>query len=288
MKNGGIMMRKIVCVLLVVFICVVCSIVSEEYGVSKAYADTKVCDNQREFLENMANGITTRLANVDDAGHANDTDEQRAEYLKSLVMCELELIANYDDVVFEDSKFDDLAHHYIQACKMQYSGAENIKNTMLYNALWSGGSMVRSGIIVTMYERYDLPIDSSTVSNYLGSSGYTNNNVSSPAPQMTQNIVPYSLGEVITVLCDRGTAKVSLDKVEVVGDKIEWTVTNHGEIGFTIDSSFWNISVYDSDGYYLSRGTTTGHQDPLKPGSTVIVTADLNYSSFSKILHLYL
>ena len=132
---------------------------------ANGYAD------QTAFLKDMAKGIQNRLAAVDDEKHANDTDEQMAEYRKALVKCELDQIEKYEDAVFEDSKFNELAHHYIHACKMQYSGASNIKSTTLYTALWNGGSTVRSGIIVTMYEQYDLPIDSNAVANYKGGTG---------------------------------------------------------------------------------------------------------------------
>jgi len=77
----------------------------------------------------------------------------------------------YEDLVFEDPLFNELAHGYISACKMQLIGAQNYKNSNLYDPLWSGGSTIRNGIICEFYSRYNLPITADEASQYSPSSG---------------------------------------------------------------------------------------------------------------------
>ncbi len=282
MKNS-ILSRKVVALsltLVIVFSLSAC-------GEKPAKTDANSYADQAEFLKDMAKGIQSRLAAVDDEKHANDTDEQKAEYYKALVKCELDQIAKYEDAVFEDSRFDELAHHYIHGCQMQYSGAENIRSTSLYKALWNGGSTVRSGIIVTMYERYDLPIDSNTVSYYTNSnSGYVvSESPSSSASNKTEGTTPYALGTVVTKSCEKGEAAVSLDDVKIRGTILQFTGTNHSSLYFPNNHSVWHISYYDADGYLLETSGLFGsncNADPFKPGTTVEnFTIDFSYSKFS-------
>lgn len=123
--------------------------------------------SQEAFLEAMAKGISNRLKNVDD--DKQRTDEENCEYLVGLVNYELEQIEAYENLVFEDTLFDELAHGYISACKMQLVGAQNYKNSNLYNPLWNGGSTIRNGIICELYSRYNLPITSEEANNYSAS-----------------------------------------------------------------------------------------------------------------------
>ena len=143
-------------------------------GEKPAKTDANGYADQTAFLKDMAKGIQNRLAAIDDEKHANDTDEQMAVYFNALVKCELDQIAKYEDAIFEDAKFNELAHHYIHAVQMQKTGADNIRDSELFSALWNGGITVREGIIITLYERYDLPIDSNAAAYY---SGVTTNNI---------------------------------------------------------------------------------------------------------------
>ena len=103
-------------------------------GNNTSDAMSPVYANQDDFLSAMAKGIQNRLAQVDDAAHANDTDEQEAAYYKNLVSCELDQISKYEEAVFEDNAFNELAHYYISACRMQQSACENMRNLSLYNS----------------------------------------------------------------------------------------------------------------------------------------------------------
>ena len=282
MKNS-ILSRKVIALsltLVIVFSLSAC-------GEKPAKTDANGYADQAEFLKDMAKGIQSRLTAVDDEKHANDTNEQKAEYFKALVKCELDQIAKYEDAVFEDSKFNELAHHYIHAVQMQKTGAESIKNVNLYNALWSGGKTIRNGIIVTMYEHYDLPIDSKTVANYTTSgSGYVvSESPSSSASNKTEETTPYALGTVVTKSCEKGEAAVSLDDVKIRGTILQLTGTNHSSLYFPNNHSVWDISYYDADGYLLETSSLFGsncNADPFKPGTTVgNFTIDYSYSKFS-------
>lgn len=120
--------------------------------------------SQEAFLDAMAKGISNRLKNVNDGKQR--TDEEKSEYYIQLVKYELEQIETYEDLVFADPLFNELAHGYINACKMQLVGAQNYRNSNLYDPLWSGGSTIRNGIICEFYSRYNLPITSEEASQY--------------------------------------------------------------------------------------------------------------------------
>ena len=234
--------RKVVSLLLSITLIVMLSACGQGTPKTDAagYAD------QAAFLKDMAKGIQKRLAALDDEKHANDTDEQKAEYLKALVKCELDCVEKYEDAVFEDSKFNELAHHYIHACKMQYSGATNIKSTTLYNALWSGGSTARKGIIVTMYEQYDLPIDSNTVANYTGgATGYTvtiGSSSNSPKKEFDRDTVEKKL-ETSYAITQNDTDIVFLknDSEETVNITLTINLYYNGQLVSSKESIFYNV-----------------------------------------------
>ncbi len=235
-------MKRIVSLLLllaVVFSCVAC-------GSSTPKTDATGYTDPSAFLKDMAKGIQKRLAAVDDEKHANDTDEQKSEYFKSLVKCELDQIDKYESAIFEDSKFNDLAHHYIHACRMQYTGAENIRSTSLYNALWNGGSTVRKGIIVTMYEQYDLPIDSNTVANYTGgSTGYTvtiNSGSNTSKKEFDREAVEKKLeASYVITQNDKDVAFLKNDSEEIISAKLTTKLYHNGKLVSAEESVFRNV-----------------------------------------------
>lgn len=122
--------------------------------------------NQQDFLNDMAIGIKNRL----NEGQLVDTDsmgqEERMEYFAKIVTAELTAIEKYRDIVFSDGNFNTLAHLYIDACQMQLAATQNYKNVELYDALWNGGYQARAGIIVALYEKYDLPITAEQADTY--------------------------------------------------------------------------------------------------------------------------
>ena len=215
-------------------------------GEKQTKIDAPDFTDQTAFLKDMAKGIQKRLATVDDEKHANDTDEQKAEYYKALVKCELDQIEKYDNCVFQDDKFNNLAHHYIHACKMQYTGAESMKSTTLYNALWSGGSSVRSGIIVTMYEQYDLPIDSKTVANYMGgSTGYTvaiNSGSNTSKKEFDRDAVEKELEtSYVITQNDKDIVFLKNDSKEIINAVLTTKRYHNGKLVSAKDSYLYNV-----------------------------------------------
>lgn len=129
-------------------------------------SDSGVYANQDDFLKDMAKGIQKRLSVDDDTDTSNFSDEDVAAFYEKLAGYELNYIEKYSDQTFADATFNELAHEYINACRMQLFGARQFRNFELYDALWSGGSTVRWAIIVELYERYNLPITADEVSLY--------------------------------------------------------------------------------------------------------------------------
>ena len=226
-------------------------------GNNTSDADSPVYTNQDEFLNAMAKGIQNRLAAVDDEAHANDTDEQKAAYYKKLVRCELDQISKYEDAVFQDNTFNELAHFYISACRMQESACENMRNLSLYNSLWNGGRTIREGIITTLYQQYNLPISSEIAANYSGGSTITittstapNTPSATPAPNIDS-----SQFEVAEYSCIKyGTTYYYL------------VVKNNSEYTVKIDSS---AIAKDSSGNVVGASDLDGI-DALGPGEETI------------------
>lgn len=151
-------MKKAVSIIL--FVCMVLLM-----GCNNATSTTEFAD-QQQFLKDMAKGIENRLAKVDDEKHKNDNDEQKAEYWKELVECELDKVEKYEAMVFSDKMFDRLAHHYISACKMQQTAAMQYKNKTFSSELWSSGRAARAAIITEFYSHYDLPLTGEAAASY--------------------------------------------------------------------------------------------------------------------------
>lgn len=124
------------------------------------------------LLKDMAAGITERLS-MSEQDTTLMSDDDQIEFYGRLVRLELDRIEKYENDVFQDEKFNELAHHYINACQMQRNALVYYKNTDLYNALWTGGGTVRVGIIIAFYEMYDLPISSDEVDKYRSAGGYS-------------------------------------------------------------------------------------------------------------------
>lgn len=134
---------------------------------SKATNNSQRTANQEAFLKDMAAGITKRLN--DDRNEANMSAEEVKAFYSDLVGYELSYIEKYAETKFEDVKFNTLAHRYIEACLMQQSALDFSNNNDLYQALWMGGRTVRSGIIIAMYELYNLNLSSEQIDGYRAS-----------------------------------------------------------------------------------------------------------------------
>lgn len=121
--------------------------------------------NQNQFLQDMAKGIEARLKESDTDTSAMSQEEMMKHYAE-LVACELDKIGKYIDLTFENEDFNDLAHMYVSACMIQKKATESYKDSDLYDALWNGGRTIRAGVIVALYEKYDLPITAEQADSY--------------------------------------------------------------------------------------------------------------------------
>lgn len=121
--------------------------------------------SQRDFLQDMSEGIKSRIANDRDTSTMSEAEV--AEYYAELVNCELKKISKYSDAKFSDEKFNTLAHQYINACEIQLAATDNYRNDGLYDAMWSGGREVRSAIIVYFYENYNLNLTDDEIASYV-------------------------------------------------------------------------------------------------------------------------
>lgn len=144
-------------------LCIICFTLSVVLAVSLILSIIGKTGKQDDFLNSMATGINNRLAKDIPS---DITYEEQMRLFKELVEIEIAEIEKYENVKFSDKTFNSLAHSYISACKSQKFAVENYKNEKIYNALWNGGYIIRAGIIVEMYEKYNLPIAAEQVNEY--------------------------------------------------------------------------------------------------------------------------
>lgn len=224
--------------------------------------------SQEAFLEAMAKGISNRLKNVDDGKQY--TDEEKSEHYVKLVTYELDQIVAYEDLVFEDPLFNELAHGYISACKMQLIGAQNYKNSNLYNPLWNGGSTIRNGIICEFYTRYNLPITADEASQYSPSSGSVSYTVSGDTEVFDwfndDGDIVLSVGELVIE-----DASISFNKAysaEYDCYECSFVVRNHSE--YSLESLSIHCVITDSKGNILgAESGSINNTIPSKKSATL-------------------
>lgn len=174
--------------------------------------------SQEDFLSDMAKGIKDRLK-LSGKDETNMTDDEFCEHRRKLVKCELDQIEKYDLSIFADKKFDQLAHAYIEACQTQYHALDYYKNNALYNAMFNGGREIRAGIIVYLYEVYDLPITSEEADRY----------------RPTETVVSYSLD--IPGLTDQAEEKEEkVDPIHITHKNPNPVIYNKDGIKVTVNA----------------------------------------------------
>lgn len=188
--------------------------------------------SQDDFLKDMATGIVKRL----EESLSNNTDsmskEEKMQYYARCVSHELKEVEKYSNTVFPEGNFNTLAHLYIDACQMQLAATENYKNNELYTALWDGGYTARAGIIVAMYEQYNLPITEEQANNYRPS--YTITNVVTETEY--EETVQYEIS----------VEKVTYDIYDDGGCYANVKVRNNGEL--TLTDICCNVDSIDKNG----------------------------------------
>lgn len=204
--------------------------------------------SQETFLSDMAKGISDRLKNVDD--EKERTEEETAAYYEKLVNYELKQVLKYEDSRFEDESFNELAHFYIDACRMQLFSAENFKNSSLYPGLWNAGRSARCAVITELYSRYSLPITAEEAASYSGVSGLT---ITIGPSQETET--DYSDCLKIEELPEWNTGYSYHHDLAVTNKKADCS------LDVTISAVF-----YDSKGNVV--GTDTGYIDAMGKGET--------------------
>ena len=119
-----------------------------------------------QFLADMAGGLQARLDLSEQEEQLPRSPEEQAEYEQRLVRCELDRIERYESLSFEDPRFDELAHRYIQACRQQSFAAGSRENESLYRTLWEAGYAARAAIITELWTSYGLPLDEKQAESY--------------------------------------------------------------------------------------------------------------------------
>ena len=162
----------LVCVLTIVLVACGEDTVSGEQQVPNGADQQESTDNtrkdyasQEQFLKEMAAGINER---DDYIRQYEDTvsDDQEKQYLHKLVQIELDHIEQFENEEFENASFNQLAHHYIEACKLQQFSLEYMDKEEVGGTLWGGSRDVRVAIITELYREYNLPLDESVAAEF--------------------------------------------------------------------------------------------------------------------------
>ena len=122
--------------------------------------------DQQQFLADMAQGLTDRLSLQDREEALPRTPEEKADYRRRLVRCELDLLEKYGGLHFEDPAFDELAHQYIEACGQQLFAARQDRDEELGRLLWDAGYSARAAIIAKLCRDYALPLSEDRAAQY--------------------------------------------------------------------------------------------------------------------------
>ena len=244
-------MKKALSIILILTLTFCLCACGEQASVSEKVGDKDA------FLKAMATGITNRLN--DDRDKDSMTREEIANYYETLVDYELKEIKPFENCRFEDAFFDALAHEYINACKTQKTANEKFKNDSFYDALWNGGRSVRAGIIVYLYENYDLPISADEADSYKdnvssGTSSYVSveGDYYDVASGLTFNYDNMVTEKAVTI--DSGSRKTLYNK-----NKIEITLSD-----IDVDHQQFNFSVKNNSDSsvtcFFSKSKLNNHQ----------------------------
>ena len=228
--------------------------------------------NQQDFLNDMAIGIRNRLNESQSVDTDSMGQEERMEYFAKFVTAELTAIEKYSDTVFPDGNFNTLAHLYIDACQMQLAATQNYKNAELYDALWNGGYQARAGIIVALYEKYDLPITADQVDAYRPTYTVTSI-VTEEEPVATENN-----SDSINV---DATADANLKVIEVEDSWYDFDDENHFTIylkirnksGISLGQVLPSIDIIDENGDIVTS-TAAAFMQVLDDGQGCTIDSD--------------
>lgn len=228
-------------------------------GCSSNKSTEVVVGNQTAFLKDMAKGIEDRLSKSN-ADTSNMSQEKLMDHYEKLVSYELDRIQKYENQVFENDDFDTLAHLYIDACLMQLEATRNYKNDELYSALWDGGRIVRSGLIITLYDRYDLPITAEQAGEYRTTATNVEYSVSGDTDFLDifgggKDDIVLSVGDLIVVDTEATFDKGSSSEY----DRYEYSFTVKNNSEHDLESFSIQCVVTDLEGNILGTETQWIH-----------------------------
>lgn len=246
-------------------------------GASKSEANEIA--NQEQFLKDMAEGIKDRLSKSDKDTSSMTQEEVMAHYQK-LVQYELNQIEKYENKSFENQDFDRLAHLYISACTMQLEATKNYKNAELYSALWDGGRVVRSGLITTLYDRYDLPITAEQANEYR-----TTTNIEYSVSGDTDYLDLFSGGDGDVVL-DVGDLAIidtnlTFEKASTSEyDRFEYSFTVKNDSTHSLESISLQVVITDLEGNILGTDSV-GINNTVDGGKSAVLSSSIYLKDYS-------
>lgn len=121
-------------------------------GAKKLYDDAVfLTSDEGKFIIDFAQGLEKRWQLSD----TNDNAES-----KDLVGVEWDILGKYDSINFNDEKFNEKAHAYLDALKLQKSAVDYIVTDFTkFSNLWDEGYRKRATLITYFLNNYPVPID---------------------------------------------------------------------------------------------------------------------------------
>lgn len=273
-------MRKNLQKSFLLIICVLISMCVLMVGCGSNESEATATGNQEQFLKDMAKGIEDRLSESDIDTSAMTQEELMAHYEK-LVGYELDRIEKYASQTFEDEDFDTLAHLYVSACTMQLEATRNYKNDELFSALWDGGRVARSGLIITLYDRYDLPITAEQADKYRTTTTDVEYSVSGDTDYLDifgggEDDVVLSVGDLMVVDADIAFDEGSSSEY----DRYEYSFTVMNNSDYSLESFSIECVITDLDGNILGTETQWIH-NTVASGKSAILSGAIYLTDYS-------
>lgn len=147
-----------------------------------AHAD----EMQESFLRDLSEGLAERWSYDQDEDAM--TRSEILEYRSKLVTAETSRLDKYTDEVFENEKFNLIAHAYIEAVDNQLSALkyfEELEN--IYALEWSAGYDVRAALLPILVDSYGLVADEEEMQDFRNGNAYTVSLDETPTVPTVQN-----------------------------------------------------------------------------------------------------
>lgn len=207
-------------------------------------------DKQENFIRDVEKAFSERQEVLNQYPSEDTmTQEELKDVHEKWVMPEYEMIQEYKDVEFENPKFDQLAHMYMNGVNDQKVAIQYLPSyTALFDKEWGAGYSQRTTSIVAFVDYYGMQIDNDVylefveANNNIGQPQYTitfgDDDISSEQPPETEGD---PIGSLNDLFADNAIAEYVREKLGKIDTSQEVT---QSELNGITDLSFFSTDDY--------------------------------------------